>query len=126
MNNTTYYIEYNFTLTKLNKSDKKRQFFETYILYIYVRDKQKRDKIMTTTYDAIERNKKPAGALEIPADFHLYYLKKQDRQMRFNNGGDPIYAIFDKIDSRPLSKITKDFFRELADDSIRFISTLVK
>ena len=81
---------------------------------------------MTTTYDAIERNKKPAGALEIPADFHLYYLKKQDRQMRFNNGGDPIYAIFDKIDNRPLSKITKDFFRELADDSIRFISTLVK
>ena len=81
---------------------------------------------MTTTYDAIERNKKPAGALEIPSDFHLYYLKKQDRQMRFNNGGDPIYAIFDKIDSRPLSKITKDFFRELADDSIRFISTLVK
>ncbi len=81
---------------------------------------------MTATYDAIERNKKPAGALEIPADFHLYYLKKQDRQMRFNNGGDPIYAIFDKIDSRPLSKITKDFFRELADDSIRFISTLVK
>ena len=30
--------------------------------------------------------------------------------MRFNNSGDPIYAIFDKIDNRPLSKITKDFF----------------
>ena len=76
--------------------------------------------------DAIARNKKPAGALEIPEDFHFYYLNKKDRQMRFNNGGDPIYAIFDKIDERPLSKIAKDFVRELADDSIRFISTLIK
>ena len=45
---------------------------------------------MAATYDAIERNKKPAGALEIPENFHFYYLNKQDRQMRFNNGGDPI------------------------------------
>ncbi len=81
---------------------------------------------MTTTYDAIERNKKPIGTIEIPESFHKYYLNKQDRQMRFNNGGDPIYAIFDKIDNRPLSKITRDFFKELADDSIRFVSSLVK
>ena len=81
---------------------------------------------MTTTYDAIERNKKPVGTIEIPESFHKYYLNKQDRQMRFNNGGDPIYAIFDKIDNRPLSKITRDFFKELADDSIRFVSSLVK
>ncbi len=81
---------------------------------------------MTITYDAIERNKKPVGTIEIPENFHKYYLNKQDRQMRFNNGGDPIYAIFDKIDNRPLSKIARDFFKELADDSIRFISTLTK
>ena len=81
---------------------------------------------MTTTYDAIERNKKPIGTIEIPESFHKYYLNKQDRQMRFNNGGDPIYAIFDKIDNRPLSKITRDFLKELADDSIRFVSSLVK
>jgi len=81
---------------------------------------------MAATRDAIERNKKPIGAIEIPEDFKLYYLTKKDRQMRFNNGGDPIYAIFDKIDERPLSKIARDFVRELADDSIRFISTLVK
>jgi len=80
---------------------------------------------MATTYSAIERNKKPAGALEIPADFHCYYLNKQDRQMRFNNGGDPIYAIFDKIDQRPLSKIAKDFVKELKDDAIKFISTVL-
>ena len=81
---------------------------------------------MLQQYDAIERNKKPAGALEIPENFRFYYLNQQDRQMRFNNGGDPIYAIFDKIDQRPLSKIAKDFVRELADDTIRFISTLTK
>ena len=81
---------------------------------------------MLQTYDAIERNKKPAGSIEIPAGFHTYYLAKQDRQMRFNNGGDPIYAVFDIIDNRPLSKIARDFVRELKDDSIRFISTLLK
>ena len=81
---------------------------------------------MAATYSAIERNKKPAGSIEIPEDFDLYYLNKKDRQMRFNNGGDPIYAIFDKIDSRPHSKITVDFFKELKDDSIRFISTILK
>ena len=81
---------------------------------------------MTALYDAIERNKKPAGSIEIPEDFKCYYLNKKDVQMRFNNGGDPIYAVFAKIDERPLSKIARDFVKELADDSIRFISTLVK
>ncbi len=81
---------------------------------------------MTALYDAIERNKKPTGAIEIPSDFQFYYLNKKDRQMRFNNGGDPIYAIFDKIDQRPLSKIAVDFVRELADDTIRFVSLMVK
>ena len=81
---------------------------------------------MTALQDAIERNKKPIGSLEIPENYHFYYLNKQDRQMRFNNGGDPIYAVFDNIDNRPLSKIARDFVRELADDSIRFISTILK
>ena len=81
---------------------------------------------MADNYSAIERNKKPAGSLEIPDNFDIYYLNKKDRQMRFNNGGDPIYAIFEKIDERPLSKIARDFLRELKDDSIRFVSTLLK
>ena len=81
---------------------------------------------MATTYSAVERNKKPAGALEIPEDFKFYYLNKKDRQMRFNNGGDPIYAIFHKIDERPLSAIAKDFVKELRDDTIKFISTVLK
>ena len=81
---------------------------------------------MTATYSAIERNKKPAGALEIPEDFQFYYLNKQDRQMRFNNGGDPIYAVFNKIDNRPLKNIVRDFFKELKDDTIQFVSTALK
>ena len=81
---------------------------------------------MATTYSAVERNKKPAGALEIPEDFKFYYLNKKDRQMRFNNSGDPIYAVFAKIDQRPLSKIAVDFLKELRDDSVRFISTVLK
>ena len=81
---------------------------------------------MTELYSAVERNKKPVGTLEIPADFDLYYLNKKDRQMRFNNGGDPIYAVFEKMDNRPLTNIARDFVKELADDSIRFISTLLK
>ncbi len=80
---------------------------------------------MAATYSAIERNKKPAGAIEIPEGFNCYYLNKKDRQMRFNNGGDPIYAIFDKIDERPLSKIARDFVKELRDDAIRFVSTVL-
>ena len=81
---------------------------------------------MAETYSAIERNKKPAGALEIPEDFQFYYLNKKDRQMRFNNGGDPIYAIFDKIDQRPLKNIFRDFVKELKDDTIQFISTVTR
>lgn len=81
---------------------------------------------MSTTYSAIERNKKPAGALEIPEDFKFYYLNKSDRQMRFNNGGDPIYAVFEKIDERPLSKIARDFVKDLKNDAIKFVSTMIK
>lgn len=81
---------------------------------------------MATKYSAVERNKKPIGSIEIPEDFQLYYLNKRDRQMRFNNAGDPIYAIFNKIENRPLGQITVDFFKELKDDTIVFISSLLK
>ena len=80
----------------------------------------------TATTSAIERNKRPAGALEIPENYNFFYLNKRDRQMRFNNGGDPIYAIFDKMEDRPLSKLAVDFVKELKDDAIKFISTAIK
>ena len=46
--------------------------------------------------------------------------------MRFNNAGDPIYVVFEKIEDRPLSRLVTDFLKELRDDSIRFVSSLVK
>ena len=36
------------------------------------------------------------------------------------------YAIFNKLEDRPLSKIAADFFKELKDDTIRFISKASK
>ena len=81
---------------------------------------------MTALYDAVERNKKPIGSIEIPEDFRCYYLNKKDRQMRFNNGGDPIYAVYARMEQRPLADLAVDFFKELADDSIQFISSIIK
>jgi hypothetical protein len=81
---------------------------------------------MVATYSAIERNKKPAGSLDIPEDFNFYYLNKKDRQMRFNNCADPIYAVFNKMEERPLAALAKDFVRELKDDTIKFISSVIK
>ena len=81
---------------------------------------------MVATYSAVERNKKPAGALEIPEDYKFYYLNRKDRQMRFNNSIDPIYAVFEKMENRPLKALAKDFMKELKDDTIRFISEVLK
>jgi hypothetical protein len=81
---------------------------------------------MTNTNSTIDRNKKPIGSIEIPADFKCYYLTKKDRQMRFNNATDPIYVLFDKIEDRPLKQIAKDFVKELKDDTIKFISKALR
>ena len=81
---------------------------------------------MANKYSAIERNQNPAGALEIPENYNFFYLSKKDSQMRFNNAQDPIYAVFEKIENRPLSKIAQDFVKDLANDSIKFISSIVK
>lgn len=80
----------------------------------------------STKEDAVQRNKKPAGALTIPDNYKFEYLYKQDRQMRFNNGGDPIYAVFDKLDNRPFNKVFVDFLKGIRDDSIEWIVAWTK
>ena len=69
-----------------------------------------------TNNDAVERNKKPIGALEIPDNFNCYYLNKKDRQMRFNNAKDPLYYIFDGMEQKPMSVVIKDFVRDIVSD----------
>lgn len=76
-------------------------------------------------YDAIERNKKPVGTLEIPDDFEKIYLNRKDRQMRFCNAKDPIYHVFSTIEKRPLKELFNGFVRETIKDSQKFLKQLV-
>jgi hypothetical protein len=76
-------------------------------------------------YNAVERNKKPIGTLDIPDDFAKYYLNKKDRQMRFCNAKDPIYHVFATIDRRPLGELFRGFVKESIKDSQRFLKKLV-
>lgn len=73
---------------------------------------------------AVERNKKPIGSLDIPSDFRMYYLNKNDKQMRFNNAKDPIYHVFASIERRPLSELFRGFIRETYMDTVRFVKKL--
>ena len=74
--------------------------------------------------DAVERNKKPIGALEIPDNFNCYYLNKKDRQMRFNNAKDPLYYIFDGMEQKPMKAILKDFVKDIVGDVKKYYKKL--
>ena len=76
-------------------------------------------------YDAIERNKKPVGSLDVPDDFRREYLNIKDRQMRFCNAKDPIYYVFNKIEERPLSDLFRHFVKDAYKDSRKFLQKLV-
>ena len=53
------------------------------------------------------------------------YLEKKDRRMRFNNSQDPIYYIFDCIESRPVTTLAKEFVKDSFIDTVNFISKVV-
>lgn len=74
--------------------------------------------------DAVERNKKPIGSLEIPDNFNCYYLNKKDRQMRFNNAKDPVYYIFDGMEDKPLKAVFKDFVKDIVGDVKKYYKKL--
>ena len=76
-------------------------------------------------YNAVERNKKPIGSIDIPDDFQTYYLRKKDRQMRFCNAKDPIYHVFASIDKRPLGELFRGFVKESIKDSRKLLQKLV-
>lgn len=74
--------------------------------------------------DAVERNKKPIGALEIPDNFNCYYLNKKDKQMRFNNAKDPVYYIFDGMDDKPFKSVIRDFVKDIVGDVKKYYKKL--
>ena len=74
--------------------------------------------------DAVERNKKPIGSLEIPDNFNCYYLKKKDKQMRFNNAKDPVYYIFDGMEDKPFKAVIKDFVKDIVGDVKKYYKKL--
>lgn len=77
-----------------------------------------------STRDAVERNKKPIGALEIPDNFNCYYLNKKDRQMRFNNAKDPLYYIFDGMEDKPMKMVVRDFVKDIVGDVKKYCKKL--
>ncbi len=79
---------------------------------------------MALDREAIERNKKPIGSLEIPDNFQCCYLNKKDRQMRFNNGKDPLYYIFDGMEQKPLKAVVRDFVKDIVCDVKRYYKKL--
>ena len=66
---------------------------------------------------------KPSGRKRPVKEFS--YLNRKDRQMRFNNGKDPIYYIFDCIENRPVSKLAKEFVEDTIFDVMNFVSKVV-
>ena len=45
--------------------------------------------------------------------------------MRFNNSQDPIYYVFDCIENRPLTTLTKEFVKDSVFEVINFVSKIV-
>ena len=50
---------------------------------------------------------------------------QNDRRMRFRNSKDPIYIAFDYLDSQPIDKLAKDFFRDTVKDTMENISNFI-
>ena len=87
----------------LRKLIQKCQFFIKYLLYIYVRYKERREQIMlASSGQAFGTMVKPSRRRRSAKVQEFRYLEKKDRRMRFNNSQDPIYSVFYCIEDRPL------------------------
>ncbi len=53
-------------------------------------------------------------------------ISGNDPRMRFRNSQDPIYVAYQFVDSQPLSKLAKSFFKDQINGIIKFISKLGK
>lgn len=50
---------------------------------------------------------------------------QSDRRMRFRNSKDPIYIAFDYLDSQPIDKLAKDFFKDTVKETMESISNFI-
>lgn len=69
-----------------------------------------------------KRTKKTAGNFSLE-DFN--YLAVTDKRMRFNNAKDPIYYVFDCLESRPLKTLAKEFVKDSLKDITNFVSRVI-
>ena len=114
----------------------KRQFFYSYILYIYVRDKREKKMLATTAeshnntsgngqFGSLLRNRRNnTSAKEFNIEDYNY-LEKKDRRMRFNNSKDPIYYVFDVIENRPIKTLAKEFVKDSFFEIANFVVKVV-
>lgn len=114
----------------------KRQFFYSYILYIYVRDKREKKMLATTAeshnntsgngqFGSLLRNRRnKTSAKEFNIEDYNY-LEKKDRRMRFNNSKDPIYYVFDVIENRPIKTLAKEFVKDSFFEIANFVVKVV-
>ena len=123
----------------LIKQITKKQFFLSYILYIHVRDKQEREKMLPMTnesnnntsgngqFGSLTRKRKNRN--QNPAEFNIEdynYLAMKDRRMRFNNARDPIYYVFNVIENRPIKTLAKEFVKDSFFEIANFVTKVVR
>ncbi len=110
----------------LRKLIQKCQFFIKYLLYIYVRYKERREQIMlASSGQAFGTMVKPSRRGRSAKVQEFRYLEKKDRRMRFNNSQDPIYSVFDCIEDRPLKVLAKEFVKDSFFEAVNFVSKVV-
>ena len=54
------------------------------------------------------------------------YLAQKDKRMRFNTSKDPIYYVFDVIENRPISTLSKEFVKDSFFEAVNFVSQVVR
>ncbi len=124
----------------LTKIILKKQFFLSYILYIYVRDNKEREKKMLQTTAESNNNtsgngqfgslvRKRRNKRNNSGEFNIEnynYLGLKDRRMRFNNARDPIYYVFDVIENRPIKTLAKEFVKDSFFEIANFVTKVVR
>lgn len=135
-------------LTFLNKQEtKKAIFLIVYTLYIYEsdirREEREQFKMLPTTcqmdnntsgngqFGSLLKKRKRAKKhcdSRMVTSYNLEdytFIGKNDRRMRFNNSKDPIFYVFDVIESRPVTTLAKEFVRDAFKDTFNSLKSAI-